>query len=294
MTKLINTDHHNFSANAIYSNNDSKIIDSTILYDDGFHGDLAANDDNWGTYIQSISEKNYFNVGISVLDKQTGEYSKRYDWTKFTTIGPVTLDSLSIKKASNLYKANPYIHNQDNTLSIKNVSIKLICNDPWITSIYPHSITLPDITPGSTVSTSTLFTIKYSGSQFPGYFNFIVEILKDGWPYWVDSTKTVVTAIEKEDLKPLTFKLGQNYPNPFNPITKIKYVIPSVGTQRAVSVQLKVYDVLGNEVATLVNEVKPAGSYEVEFNASKFSSGIYFYQLKAGKYTEIKKMILLR
>ena len=90
------------------------------------------------------------------------------------------------------------------------------------------------------------------------------------------------------------FSLEQNFPNPFNPSTKIKYSIPSVGTRLALSVQLKVYDVLGNEVAILVNEYKPAGNYEIEFNASKLSSGVYFYQLKAGSFVETKKMLILK
>jgi Secretion system C-terminal sorting domain len=88
--------------------------------------------------------------------------------------------------------------------------------------------------------------------------------------------------------------LHQNYPNPFNPSTKIRYTILAVQTGHAPYVQLKVYDVLGNEVATLVNEEKPAGEYEVEFNAKNLPSGIYFYQLRAGSFFQTKKMILLR
>ncbi len=99
------------------------------------------------------------------------------------------------------------------------------------------------------------------------------------------------------------FVLEQNFPNPFNPSTTIHYTIPNVTlslSSRAESrdegtrVQLKVYDVLGNEVATLVNEAKSAGSYEIEFNAEKLSSGIYFYELKAGAFIQTKKMILLQ
>jgi hypothetical protein len=94
-----------------------------------------------------------------------------------------------------------------------------------------------------------------------------------------------------------TFKLEQNYPNPFNPCTKIKFTIPTVGTSRqgrTVSVQLKVYDVLGNEIATLVNEELSPGEYEIDFSASKLSSGIYFYQLKSEGFVETKKMLLLK
>jgi hypothetical protein len=105
---------------------------------------------------------------------------------------------------------------------------------------------------------------------------------------------TVVSVENEEPLAVLNFKLEQNYPNPFNPSTKIKYQIPSVGTRRAVSVQLKVYDVLGNEIATLVNEEKPAGEYEVEFDATGLPSGIYFYQIKAGSFIQAMKMVFLK
>jgi hypothetical protein len=93
------------------------------------------------------------------------------------------------------------------------------------------------------------------------------------------------------------FSLKQNYPNPFNPSTKIKYTIPSViasETKQSQMASLKVYDVLGNEVATLVSEEKPAGVYEVEFDASNLSSGIYLYALQTGSFFESKKMILIK
>ena len=105
----------------------------------------------------------------------------------------------------------------------------------------------------------------------------------------------IVLGVENDkESVPNNFRLEQNYPNPFNPTTKIKYTIPSVGTQHAVSIQLMVYDVLGREIATLVNEGKSPGSYEVEFTATGLPSGIYFYRLKAGSYIETKKMILLK
>lgn len=94
---------------------------------------------------------------------------------------------------------------------------------------------------------------------------------------------------------PTDFVLFQNYPNPFNPTTKIHFEIPLLGgDERGGLVTLNVYDILGNEVAALVNEEKPAGEYEVEFNGSSLSSGVYFYQLKAGTYSETKKMLLLK
>jgi hypothetical protein len=85
------------------------------------------------------------------------------------------------------------------------------------------------------------------------------------------------------------YKLAQNYPNPFNPATTISYTIPKSGL-----VSLKVFDIAGKEVATLVNEVKNAGSYNFKFNAANLSSGVYFYRLQAGEFVETKKMFLLK
>ncbi len=85
------------------------------------------------------------------------------------------------------------------------------------------------------------------------------------------------------------YKLNQNYPNPFNPSTTIKYSIPS-----ASYVLLKVYNILGKEVTTLTNEMKNAGTYEVNFNASNLSSGTYFYRIQSGTYSETKKILLLK
>jgi flagellar hook assembly protein FlgD len=96
------------------------------------------------------------------------------------------------------------------------------------------------------------------------------------------------------ELTPKDFSLSQNYPNPFNPSTKIKFEIPGQARNDNVVVTLIVYDILGREVATLVNEEKPAGEYEVEFDGNRLPSGIYFYQLKAGQFSETRKMILLR
>jgi hypothetical protein len=88
---------------------------------------------------------------------------------------------------------------------------------------------------------------------------------------------------------PKTYSLSQNYPNPFNPVTRISFDLPKQGF-----VNLKVYDILGKEVKTLVNEVRGAGSYSVDFNASEFSTGVYFYRLEANGFTDTKKMMLIK
>ena len=103
-------------------------------------------------------------------------------------------------------------------------------------------------------------------------------------------SRQITTGIEQNrSVGPLTFALEQNYPNPFNPTTTISYQLPEVNR-----ITLKVFDVLGREVATLVNNVEGPGYKTMQWNASGVASGFYFYKLQAGDFTQTKKLILLR
>ncbi len=107
---------------------------------------------------------------------------------------------------------------------------------------------------------------------------------------WVRPLSEMITGVKnKGQNNPTSFSLSQNYPNPFNPSTVISYQLPLRSY-----VTLKIYDILGREVATLVNEVKNAGSYSITFNASNLATGIYFYRLQAGSFVQVRKMILLK
>ncbi len=110
------------------------------------------------------------------------------------------------------------------------------------------------------------------------------------------TTTSTVTSVEVNRDIPTSFSLEQNYPNPFNPSTKISWQIPASlnPSQGGTLVTLKVYDMLGKVMVTLVNEEESAGTYAIEFNASQLASGIYFYQLTAGEFKQTKKMVLLR
>ncbi|MDP2038987.1 MAG: glucoamylase family protein, partial [Ignavibacteria bacterium] len=104
------------------------------------------------------------------------------------------------------------------------------------------------------------------------------------------------TKIDEEENIPTEFSLEQNYPNPFNPETRISYTIPSNVKGETINVTLKVYDVLGREVATLVNENKQPGNYNSQFSIlnSQLSTGVYFYRLQAGNFSETKKMLVIK
>lgn len=131
------------------------------------------------------------------------------------------------------------------------------------------------------------FKNRYSGILYIS--DTTVYASAGGSGLWYRPLSQLITSVESKPSQAEHFVLNQNYPNPFNPTTKIKYDLPTAGR-----VTLIVYDVLGRKVATLVNEEKPAGSYEVEFNGNSFASGVYFFKIRAGNYSSVKKMILLK
>jgi hypothetical protein len=130
-----------------------------------------------------------------------------------------------------------------------------------------------------------------------GYYAYGIGKVKNERTFPVTEIHTdllisyTVTGLNDEvtNQPPVNFLLSQNYPNPFNPSTKISYQLPESG-----NVTLNIYDVLGNELAALVNDYKPAGNYDVDFNAVGLPSGVYFYRLTAGSFTETKKLILMK
>jgi len=130
--------------------------------------------------------------------------------------------------------------------------------------------------------------------SYDDYTN-LIETLECIWngTNWINFNRYhysyIITEIEQSPLENKIYYLSNNFPNPFNPTTKIKYSIPKLSF-----VTLKVFDVLGKEIETLVNKDKHTGNYEVEFNAAHLPSGVYFYKLQAGNYIETKKMLLLK
>jgi hypothetical protein len=148
--------------------------------------------------------------------------------------------------------------------------------------------------------------INGSGSTTESkYYSFIDDVVLTGYYSYrlkqldFDGSFEYSNIIELEVSIPDKFELSQNYPNPFNPSTTIGFTISPARTKLYAGGDLrftilKVYDILGNEVATLVNEELPAGRYGIDFDASELTSGIYFYHLRAGGFTEVKKMIVIR
>jgi peptidoglycan/xylan/chitin deacetylase (PgdA/CDA1 family) len=138
---------------------------------------------------------------------------------------------------------------------------------------------------GSGNSNSTkAYSFIDNSSKSNGKYSYRLKMIdNDGKFKYSDVVNVVVNTV------PEIYSLEQNYPNPFNPNTKIRYTLSSMG-----HVTVKVYDIIGNEIATLINEEKPTGSYELTWNAGNIPSGVYYYRMQAGSFTETKKMILLK
>jgi hypothetical protein len=120
---------------------------------------------------------------------------------------------------------------------------------------------------------------------------YTISLPSGEWSYRTFKFNTVGIVTNTNPLNNIVndYKLSQNFPNPFNPATKINFALPKSGL-----VTLKVYNLIGQEVAALVNEVKNAGTYSVDFNGSNLSSGIYFYKISVNDFNEVKKMMLIK
>jgi len=172
----------------------------------------------------------------------------------------------------------------------------LDANDGWISSKDNSQNPYIQHTTDGGISWQTKATPLGNPNGYNAIFSIFFYDAQHGWltgDYGNICHYTGVSGISDDNYGVQSFTLSQNYPNPFNPSTVIKY---SIGSGQFV--KLNIFDVLGNEIATLVNEYKPAGSHEVKFNTSSIShqpsSGIYFYQLQAGDFTATRKLILIK
>ncbi len=293
ISRFSNINQHNFTGNAIYVNSDSSYIDSVALYDDGLHGDSLAGDGLWGGFIHSVSQEDFFDIGISTTDLQTGKYFYTRELTKFTTAGPVVMDSLKVTRidSNTIVLQDIYISNKSESITINGIQVKPKSIDSCATT-GSGIRNLGSLDPGETrkLPFGTFSFNIYSCNS--DSVSLAMEIYSDGIPYWESRFKLEIPIVGIEDIAeglPTEYSLSQNYPNPFNPATIIKYDIK----ERAF-VELKIYDILGREVVVLMNKEQNAGSYEVELNAAELSSGVYFYRLRAGSFVETKKMVLMK
>jgi hypothetical protein len=264
----------------------------------------TSGEDDYKSFTQITSGTVYLSLLINVQSAQTGDY--------FIAISPSTSQtnyyarlhikssgsgfSIGISKSNEVsggavYGTTVFNFNTTYLVVVKHVFVALDLNDQE--RVFVFSTAAPSTEPatsevGPYVETTKsdptdigFVTIRQgSGTAAPAMMIDGIRITKA----WAN-----VTPVEEYTLLPSTYFLSQNYPNPFNPSTVIKYQVPQNSF-----VNISVYDLLGNKISTLVNQDKAAGSYELKFDASNLPSGIYFYTIQTGSFTQTKKMILMK
>ncbi len=305
-TEFVNHNNHNFSANALITSIDSVYTDSFPLYDDGNHGDIQAADGIWGNYMLPISTENEFMVGVSTVDLDSGGFFELNGLSRFTTIGPVVVDSLFTSTGSFVLHPGDSIlmalvlKNMGSVSSAQNISSDLTSGSPCVKRIVSEGTIYGNINPGQTATMVGAYTLVMNDScPNVSSIKFDVSINSNGYTFWSDSIFfDFVTDIKQYDEKiPLTYSLKQNYPNPFNPRTTIEF---SISKNEFVS--LKIYNLLGQKVASLVDQKLTPGNYKYNWDASGFASGVYIYRLYADnpstgsgqRFVQSCKMLLLR
>ncbi|MFA7361469.1 MAG: T9SS type A sorting domain-containing protein [Candidatus Kapaibacterium sp.] len=177
----------------------------------------------------------------------------------------------------------------DMVFSPQNISSAIVGDTiKWVWESGFHN-TVSNTIPGGAASWNSLITSSDTVYSYvitvPGIYNYECTFHSG----MTGSFTAAVTGLQQIGEIPISYSLSQNYPNPFNPVTKINFSLPLNNL-----VQIKVYDVTGKEVAELLNNNLNAGEYSVSFDASKLTSGVYFYKLSSGSFTDVKKMLLIK
>jgi len=268
------------------------------MYDDGLHVDGAAGDGVWGCLNRAPRREGMFGVDVYTEDLAEGILRRLPNAALFTTAGPLEFQSFApIRTSANLVTIDqPAVRNRGSAFLIPDVTVTIrkLERDTVIDRIYNFRIPFGDIGPDSAVATWRFYSLTLK-PVVPD--TVLLELAADfasgGVVFWSDtlsSTLGPVVGIAGEQFGiPAEFELSQNYPNPFNPSTTIRYGLPSRS-----HVTLTVFNILGQQVATLVEGEMEAGYHEAVFDASRLASGVYLYRLQAGDFVQTKRLVLLR
>jgi len=300
LAEIKNPANHQVDLYAMIQNDDTTFRDSIQLFDDGLHNDGNPNDNIYGgaKWFSGLSE-DYFTTTLNTFDITADTKIKSYFNTSFTTIGPVVFEQYRITSSDTIIDDGDYLKfeymltNDGLTATAINITSKLV---PLDTFSIPNNIPTPpeygDIQPGQTVTGNKRQYIRFNHGLDPGIdVNFRIDIFSKNNLFWSDTFSVFVySGLTIEDISlPSEFSLKQNYPNPFNPQTTIEFSIP-----KKEFVSLKIYNLLGQEVSTLVSDRLTSGEYKYTWDASDLASGIYVYKLKTYNFSSTKKLILLR
>jgi parallel beta-helix repeat protein len=286
-SNLFNPENHTVNIFSRITSIDSSVTDSIELYDDGNHNDGQADDGLYGGMLDPVMEEHTFHLGIGIKDNNVGSYYVFNDSKRITSIGPVVFDHYRITSVLGSFTLIKIaLRNDGSMATADNVTAEITAFDTSkVTDILTTTEGAIDIGVGQVVETDQDFRITTTGTF--DTLNFNIKIYSNGYHLW---SYDIITALEKEDEQiPKTYSLSQNYPNPFNPSTSIEFSLP-----KSEYVELKVFNILGEKVTTLVSDKLQSGSHTFQFDGSDLASGIYLYRIEAGEFQDVKKMVLIR
>jgi hypothetical protein len=296
-----NPQNYNLFVSTYIISADSTFSDSLQLFDDGNHGDNDANDGIWGNYFQAPVLENIFNFNVTATGIDSGRVYTTSGHSQFTTIGPVVMQSFNITSADTIphhgdrLKFELTLNNQGSNAPAENVYSKLYSLDTCASIIGDIFPAYGNIAAGQSSTGDRGQYILFSYSCPDSIYAFFkLDIFSNDNIFWTDTFSIFIhkdpLGIDPANSKiPQEFTLKQNYPNPFNPNTTIEFSLPVTEF-----VTLKIYNILGQEMATLVSEKLTAGKYKYKWYTGILAGGVYLYELKAGDFVETRKMILLR
>ena len=295
--EIANPDSHQIDVFGIFRSFDQAVSDTFPMFDDGKNDDgIPGNAIFGGGNIAGTPETNYQFHALTI-SRDLGTRQLLQNQGLFTTIGPVSIDRIEFASGDTI--VNPGDRLQVNLL-LKNaglitaasaVSARLLSTDSCATvsAIRPFG----DIPPGELAVSSSPYEISFNSTCTHGETaNFVVDIASDVNVFWQDSLTILINplvGISSTPSIPLTFALDQNFPNPFNPSTTIRFSIAESG-----HTSLIVYNLIGQEVARLIDQPLPANHYEIPFNAENLASGVYLYKLRSGDFQAVKKMLIMQ
>ena len=250
--------------------------------------------DEWTGILRAGASETKYVVSLESNNTNLGFLQKYYNMILFTTIGPIVYDSHEIIFINNsIMFFELDLRNEGSVSPALAVLANISTEDTCVTDINFDRVFFGDIAAGDTVTSSGRYSIDlYQNCTNEETLLFDLDIFTNTDLFWKDSFTIQFIPVSVEDdnlILPEEFTLEQNYPNPFNPKTTLSYAIPRSG-----DVKLIIYNILGEEIISLVNEFQSAGNYEITWDASAYSSGIYFYRLKSGDFEQTRKMVLLR
>ncbi|MCX6137611.1 MAG: S41 family peptidase [Ignavibacteriales bacterium] len=304
-TTVENPQKHAVSVWSYLSDRAGALVDSCQLLDDGLHNDGVAGDKVYGGRIGPPTKESTYGVSLRTTDITAGTYRHLQNAQRFFTNGPVNLKGWTYTSTDTIPNPGDVIRvkfrliNNGKTDTVRNVTATIAVLDTMVSiTSGTDQLIYGNLLPGKEALAEVPRALKIQPVCPPNIrVQLLMNIMTEEYPAWIDTVSLLVqpstNSVVQENNLPAQYFLHQNHPNPFNPSTSIAFSIPN-----SAIIRLQVFDLLGREVAVLVNEEKPAGKYSVTWDASAISSGIYFYRLDAAGgerlFSETKKCMVVK